>query len=57
MNTVIDFPIAKVRQQRTPVMTGRGATLFMHVRNATLIAHLASPQGIAQRKASKVAKT
>lgn len=58
MNTnVLDFPVALTRKTKTPSMTGRGATLFMHVRRKTLIAHLANPQGLGLGKAGKVAKT
>ena len=56
MKTVIDFPASRTTRRKTPAQTGRGATLFMHVKNATLIAHLSNPQGIAPAKSGKIAK-
>lgn len=38
MKTVIAFP---QKQSQTPASSGAGVTLFMHVRRASFIAHLA----------------
>ena len=51
MNNVIAFrrPTARISEPR-PM---RGATLFLHIKNTSLIAHLAKPLGQRDVKAGK----
>ena len=51
MNNVIAFRRPILRSNATDTL--RGATLFLHIKNTSLIAHLAKPQGQRDVKAGK----
>ncbi len=44
MKNVIEFP-AKIQPKAVERPAYNGATLFMHMRNTTLIVHLMNPRG------------
>ena len=51
MNNVIAFRRPAPRTSAPGIL--RGATLFLHIKNTSLIAHLARPQGQRDVKADK----
>ncbi|MBT8414366.1 MAG: hypothetical protein KJO30_08560 [Boseongicola sp.] len=55
MNNVIAFRRPIARAQAPNAM--RGATLFLHIKNTSLIAHLAKPQGQRAAKTTKASRS
>lgn len=57
MTNVIAFPQPKTRRTSRPVPTSGAKTLFVHIRQTTLIAHLTGRVGAAQVRDERVQKT
>ncbi len=54
MNNVVQFPKTNWREVRRQARAAKPVTMFMQVKRAVLIAHLAQPQQIDQRITSRI---
>ena len=54
MNNVVQFPKTNWREVRRKARAAKPVTLFMQVKRAVLIAHLAQPQQIDHRITSRI---